>query len=102
MVQPRTPGLKETDEIVMISLYKWNSKGVHLFLFYRSPAGPVTASNMAFTNNEKSILNDFHVAIQDCQVLTGYNTRDSTSRVSFHDCSGWACIPFLAIFRPSR
>lgn len=66
-------GLDETDEIVMISLYKWNSKGVQQFLFYRSPAGPVDLEHGIYYTSEKSMLNDFHVAIQDCQVLTGYN-----------------------------
>ncbi|GBN19742.1 hypothetical protein AVEN_261814-1 [Araneus ventricosus] len=69
-------GLQETDEIVMISLFKWNlRKGLQRWLLYRLPCdtSPVEMDHAHAYTSERALLNDFHYLIQDCQVLTGYN-----------------------------
>lgn len=69
-------GMDPSDEIVMISLYKWNKRdGVRKWLLYRLPCemeGLSMEDTIAYTS-ERHMLNDFHVFIQDCHVLTGYN-----------------------------
>lgn len=70
-------GLDETDEIVMISLYKWNQRqGLKKWLLYRTPCcmpQPLDVEDALPYSSEKTLLNNFHVMIQDCHVLTGYN-----------------------------
>lgn len=68
-------GLDETDEIVMISLYKWNREGLKYWLLYRLPCEtePIPMEHAHAYTSEKTMLNDFFCLIQNCQVLTGYN-----------------------------
>lgn len=70
-------GENQTDEIVMVSLIKWSkSYGVRKYLFYRTPC-PLSQKiemdrTFAYTS-EAAMLSDFHLLIEDCHVLTGYN-----------------------------
>lgn len=72
-------GLDETDEIVMISLYKWNkTRGTQKWLFYRLPP---KATSFPFPDGicfetEKSMLEAFHSQLEDAHVLTGYNINE--------------------------
>ncbi|GBN19808.1 hypothetical protein AVEN_267430-1 [Araneus ventricosus] len=68
-------GLDKTDEIVMISLYIWNRKGLKYWLLYRLPCEtePIDMEHTYAYTCEKKMLNDFHCLIKDCHVLTGYN-----------------------------
>ncbi|GFT75863.1 DNA polymerase [Nephila pilipes] len=59
-------GLDQTDEIVMISLYKWNRRqGLRHWLLYRLPCNsppPDMDRTHAYTS-ERQLLNDFYALI---------------------------------------
>lgn len=71
-------GHYSTDKIVMISAFKWNKrKGVEKRLFYLLPdkMKPISKFKYAY-QSEKDMLFDFHLFIEDAQILTGYNIND--------------------------
>ncbi|GFY48567.1 DNA polymerase [Trichonephila inaurata madagascariensis] len=49
--------------------------------------------------SERQLLNDFHVLVQDCQVLTTIS-MDLIYRVCLPVCFGCKCIPFYGIIHP--
>lgn len=68
-------GMDETDEIVMISIYKWNRKGVKYWLLYRLPCEtePIQMEHAHAYACQEKMIHDFYCLIDDCHVLTGYN-----------------------------
>lgn len=72
-------GLDATDAIVMMSLCKWNRRrGMRKYLFYLLPdasAQPLVYDHGYAYRSESQMLNDFHVTLSECHILTGYNVN---------------------------
>lgn len=72
-------GVDPHDVIVMISLLKWNRrKGIQKFVLYLKPHGLASETTLDQVRvyayeTERDLLTDFHILIDKCQVLTGYN-----------------------------
>lgn len=80
-------GMDPADEIVTISVIKWQEDYQHRvsskkdYILYLNPTSktiktylnPVPHRKYAEYRSERDLLNDFHSLIQDCHVLTGYN-----------------------------
>lgn len=72
-------GTDSNDRIVMISVVKWNNFRHEERVFYLNPCPqPLLLDNASLVEytSEATMLHDFHVFIQDCQIITGYNINN--------------------------
>lgn len=70
-------GMHPDDRVVMISVVMWNSCNVSKWLYYLDPGSSVDYApsdvQVIACQTERQLLRRFHVLIQQCHVLTGYN-----------------------------